>query len=122
MSVRLRAELGKLTQPDEASAAAVRSRSENVLRPRGALQRFDDVAIHIAAWQGTATPRIERPATLVFAADHGVAAAGVSSYPSEVTAAMLAAVQAGKATYQRPRPFGGVITRRVRRRRRATDR
>lgn len=98
MSDRLRAELDRLAQPDATSADAVRTRSENVLRPRGALQRLDDLAIHVAAWHGTATPRIERPATLVFASDHGVASAGVSSYPSEVTAAMLAAVRTGKAS------------------------
>ncbi|HAP78382.1 MAG TPA: nicotinate-nucleotide--dimethylbenzimidazole phosphoribosyltransferase, partial [Acidimicrobiaceae bacterium] len=40
----------------------------------------------------------ERPAALIFAADHGVAAAGVSAYPIEVTAAMLAAYEARRST------------------------
>jgi nicotinate-nucleotide--dimethylbenzimidazole phosphoribosyltransferase len=69
-----------------------------VLRPSGALRRLDDLAVHIAAWQGTETPSIEHPAVLVFAGDHGVTAAGVSAYPADVTAAMLAAVRADRAT------------------------
>ena len=69
-----------------------------MLRPAGALQRLDEVAVHIAAWQGSASPTVERPAVLVFAGDHGVAGAGVSAYPADVTAAMLAAVRADRAT------------------------
>jgi nicotinate-nucleotide--dimethylbenzimidazole phosphoribosyltransferase len=87
-----------MTQPDETAAALVRERAANVLRPEGALRRLDDVAVHVASWQGSATPHIGHPAMLVFAGDHGVAAAGVSNYPPDVTAVMLAAVRAGRAT------------------------
>ena len=69
-----------------------------MLRPAGALQRLDDVAVHVAAWHGTERPEIACPVVLVFAGDHGVTRAGVSAYPGEVTAAMLAAVRAGRAT------------------------
>lgn len=98
MTDRLRALLSELSPVDADAADAVRTRSDEVLRPAGALQRLDDVAVHVAGWQGTTTPRVDAPAVLVFAADHGVAAAGVSAYPAVVTAAMLAAVEAGKAT------------------------
>jgi nicotinate-nucleotide--dimethylbenzimidazole phosphoribosyltransferase len=98
VSDQLRAALVDLTAPDTAAAAAVRTRAEQVLRPSGALVRLDEIAVHVAAWQGCASPTIERPAVLVFAADHGVAAAGVSNYPSDVTGAMLAAVARGSAT------------------------
>ncbi len=98
MSDQLRRELAELSGRDELAASLVRARSEQVLRPSGALQRLDDVAVHIAAWQGSVTPTVERPAVLIFAGDHGVAAAGVSNYPAEVTAAMFAAVRAGRAT------------------------
>jgi nicotinate-nucleotide--dimethylbenzimidazole phosphoribosyltransferase len=94
----VRSLLDGLPPVDHVSAAAVRARAEQVLRPAGALQRLDDVAVHMAGWQATEQPSADRPAVLVFAADHGVAAAGVSNYPSDVTAAMLAAVRAGKAT------------------------
>jgi nicotinate-nucleotide--dimethylbenzimidazole phosphoribosyltransferase len=53
----------------------------------------------MAAWQRSTAPRVERPAALVFAGDHGVAASGdVSAYPTAVTAAMLEACRHGKAT------------------------
>lgn len=51
-----------------------------------------------AGWQRSATPAVTKPHALVFAADHGVAAAGVSNYPTEVTGAMLAATRDGHAT------------------------
>ena len=90
--------LAHLSEPDAAAAGAVRERAAHVLRPAGALQRLDDVAVHMAAWQGTTTPGVAHPAVVVFAADHGVASAGVSAYPADVTAAMLAAVRAERAT------------------------
>ncbi len=91
--------LGRLTDPDRASAAAVQARAGEILRPAGALRRLDEVAVHMAAWQRTTRPAVERPAGLVFAADHGVAVGhAVSAYPTEVTASMLAAFDAGVAT------------------------
>lgn len=87
-----------LPEPDRASRDTVRQRAEQVLRPSGALQRFDDIAIHIAGWQQSATPTIADPAVLVFAGDHGAATAGVSAYPTDITAAMLAATRQGVAT------------------------
>lgn len=98
MTDALRELLGDLTTADADAADAVRGRSEQVLRPSGALSRLDDVAVHIAGWQADVSPSIDAPAVLVFAGDHGVVSAGVSKYPLEVTAAMLAAVRAGKAT------------------------
>jgi nicotinate-nucleotide--dimethylbenzimidazole phosphoribosyltransferase len=84
--------------PDRAAAAAVADRAGRVLRPAGALARLDELAVWLAAWQGTRHPAVRRPAAVVFAADHGVAAAGVSAYPAEVTAAMLKALREGVAT------------------------
>lgn len=90
--------LTDLPDADEVARQTVRARAAQVLRPAGALRRLDEVAEHVAAWQSTATPRVDRPAVLVFAADHGVAAAGVSAYPGDVTAHMLEAVRTGRAT------------------------
>src|SRR5829696_5245309 len=84
--------------PDTAAAAAVADRARRVLRPAGALARLDELAAWLAAWQGTRHPAVRRPAAVVFAADHGVAAGGVSAYPAEVTAAMLKALREGVAT------------------------
>jgi nicotinate-nucleotide--dimethylbenzimidazole phosphoribosyltransferase len=90
--------LAGAAEPDRAAAAAVADRAGRVLRPAGALARLDELAAWLAAWQGTRRPAVRRPAAVVFAADHGVAADGVSAYPAEVTAAMLKALREGVAT------------------------
>ena len=90
--------LRTMPQGDQQSAESVKARATDILRPAGALARLDDVAAWVAEWQGTPHPAIRKPAALIFAADHGVAAAGVSKYPVDVTAAMLAAYRAGKST------------------------
>lgn len=91
--------LSQLPDPDGDVRARAAARAADLLRPAGALARLDEVAVHVAGWQRTPTPRIGRPAGLVFAADHGIAVnGGVSAYPHEVTAAMLAACRQGRAT------------------------
>ena len=90
--------LTDLPEPDEAARAAVAERAASVLRPTGALARLDEAAAWLAAWQRTERPAVERPHAIVFAADHGVAEAGVSAYPVEVTGAMLDALEKGAAT------------------------
>lgn len=92
------AELAAFSPPSAIHADAVAERSGQVLRPKGALAQLDNLAVWIAAWHKTNTPSITSPAGLVFAADHGVAAEGVSAYPSDITAAMLAAVRNGQAS------------------------
>ncbi len=94
----LRDALVELAEPDLAAGDAVRARAADILRPAGALARFDELAAWMAEWQCTPTPAVRKPAALIFAADHGVAAAGVSKYPVDVTGAMLAAYRAGKST------------------------
>jgi nicotinate-nucleotide--dimethylbenzimidazole phosphoribosyltransferase len=85
-------------QPDEVSAKAVAERARKVLRPLGALQRLDEVAVWLAGWQQTDRPKVDDPLILIFGGDHGVAAEGVSAYPPSVTAAMMAALRSGTAT------------------------
>ena len=94
----LREALATVPVRDEVAYAAVTERAANILRPAGALARLDEVAAWAAGWQRTSTPAVKRPAALIFAADHGVTAAGVSKYPTDVTGAMLAAYRAGKST------------------------
>lgn len=90
--------LGHLPDGDTEAATTIEARAADILRPAGALARFDEVAAWVARWQETDRPAVRRPAGLVFAADHGVTAAGVSKYPVDVTAAMLAAYRAGRST------------------------
>ncbi|MFI7716774.1 nicotinate-nucleotide--dimethylbenzimidazole phosphoribosyltransferase, partial [Acinetobacter baumannii] len=51
----------------------------------------------VAGWQGTERPRIERPQVALFAGNHGVTKRGVSAFPSDVTALMVANFEAGGA-------------------------
>ncbi|MEM7140489.1 MAG: nicotinate-nucleotide--dimethylbenzimidazole phosphoribosyltransferase [Actinomycetota bacterium] len=90
--------LEDLPGPDTASSVAVGIRASHVLRPQGAFMHLDRIAAWLAGWQATDRPAVERPHAVVFAADHGVAADGVSAYPAEVTAAMVDAVERGGAT------------------------
>lgn len=91
-------DLEAMAMPDMAAAEQVRHRSQRVLRPRGALQRLDDLAVWLAGWQHTPRPTVDDPRALIFAGDHGVVAEGVSAYPAKVTAAMVEALRSGKAT------------------------
>jgi nicotinate-nucleotide--dimethylbenzimidazole phosphoribosyltransferase len=91
--------LDGLPEPDHAAAAAVHERAAQILRPSGALAWLDELAEWIAGWHRTVQPRVEQPVGLIFAGDHGVAAAeAVSAYPTEVTAAMFAAFRQGRST------------------------
>jgi nicotinate-nucleotide--dimethylbenzimidazole phosphoribosyltransferase len=106
--------LADLPPADGAAAAAVCERAAQVLRPGGALARFDELAAWVAGWQGTDRPRIEHPVALIFAADHGVAAgAAVSAYPVNVTAAMLDAFNAGRSTVSAFARYAGAAVRAV---------
>ena len=94
----LAARLAAAPGPDVRAGRAAAARARRVIRPPGALAALDEVACWLAGWQRTASPRVERPAAVLAAADHGVAARGVSPYPPEVTAAMVSAIKAGAAT------------------------
>lgn len=87
-----------VTPPDAAAAAAARARQNILTKPRGALGRLEDLSIWVASCQGVCPPRqFNRARVVVFAGDHGVTAAGVSAYPSEVTGQMVANFAAGGA-------------------------
>ena len=85
----------------EAVDERLRSDARDVLdrktKPRGSLGRLEDLAVQIAAVRGSVSPEPLRAAIVVAAADHGVAAEGVSAYPQEVTRQMLDNFAAGGA-------------------------
>lgn len=92
------AELVARIEPlDEHAMRAARRRHAELTKPQGSLGRLEDLAIHLAGIQGTARSRCNRPAVVVAAADHGVAREGVSAYPAQVTAQMLANFVCGGA-------------------------
>jgi nicotinate-nucleotide--dimethylbenzimidazole phosphoribosyltransferase len=84
--------------PDAGAAAAARSRQDTLTKPRGALGRLEDLSAWVAACQGHCPAKqFERARIVVFAGDHGVAKSGVSAYPPEVTAQMVANIEGGGA-------------------------
>lgn len=80
----------------DARAAAAR-RQDSLTKPPGSLGRLEEIALFMAAWQGTERPRIARAQALVFAGNHGICAQGVNPFPQEVTAQMVANFAAGGA-------------------------
>ena len=82
---------------DQDALQAAQARQAILTKPAGALGRLEEIAEWLAAWQGRHPPRAERIQIIVFAANHGIAARGISAYPSEVTAQMVANFSAGGA-------------------------
>jgi nicotinate-nucleotide--dimethylbenzimidazole phosphoribosyltransferase len=80
-----------------ASGAAVAAREDRLTKPPKSLGRLEDLTAFLAHWQGHAPPRLDRVEILVFAGNHGVTAQGVSAYPAEVTAQMVANFSSGGA-------------------------
>jgi len=75
--------------PDAAVAQSARARQGVLTKPPGSLGMLEDIAVWYAARQGSERPRVERVWISVFAADHGVAAEGVSAFPQAVTGEMV---------------------------------
>lgn len=95
---------------DAAAIEAARDRNGQLTKPPSALGRLEELAIWFAGWRGTARPRLEHPQVIVFAGNHGVTARGVSAFPAEVTAQMVANFQAGGAAInQLAKAFGARI-------------
>jgi nicotinate-nucleotide--dimethylbenzimidazole phosphoribosyltransferase len=86
-----------LPKGDSRSAEAAAARQQVLTKPPGSLGRLEELAIWLARWQGRAKPRLDRVAICVFAGNHGIAARGVSAYPAEVTAQMVANFSTGGA-------------------------
>jgi nicotinate-nucleotide--dimethylbenzimidazole phosphoribosyltransferase len=76
-------------QPDASLLSAARGRQAQLTKPPGSLGVIEDLACRLAALQGRAQPKLERIRIVVFAADHGVVAEGVSAYPQAVTVEMV---------------------------------
>lgn len=83
---------------DPGAMTAARARQDNLTKPRGALGVLEDVSVQLAGLSGECPAPLPEPAAVaVFAADHGVHAQGVTPWPQEVTAQMVANFVAGGA-------------------------
>jgi nicotinate-nucleotide--dimethylbenzimidazole phosphoribosyltransferase len=80
-----------------AASAAVAAREAVLTKPPKSLGRLEEFVAWLAHWQGHSPPRLDRVDVLVFAGNHGVTRQGVSAYPAEVTAQMVANFAAGGA-------------------------
>lgn len=89
--------IAHLPGPDLDAGSAALLRERQLTKPAGALGRLEELAGWLATWQGRHPPSLRHPRTVVFAGNHGVAARGVSAYPSAVTAQMVQNFIAGGA-------------------------
>jgi len=95
--VEIAARLADAPVPDAAAMQAAQARNAALTKPFGALGRLEALAIWWCGWRGVARGRLTAPQIVVFAGDHGVTARGVSAFPAEVTAQMVANFAAGGA-------------------------
>lgn len=90
--------IARIVPVDAAAAEAAGVLQGRLTKPAGSLGQLESIGIQLAAIAGACPPPVPESATIcVFAGDHGVTAAGVTPWPSEVTAQMVANFCAGGA-------------------------
>ncbi len=90
--------VSEIAAVDHEAARQARTRHDSLIKPKGSLGRLEELGIRLAAIAGTCPPPVpQNPAVVVAAGDHGVLAQGVSPWPQEVTAAMVAGFCDGHA-------------------------
>ena len=86
---RLRSILGAISPVDRSLESEIRAHLDNLTKPPGSLGFLEDLAANYCLMTGTTAPRLGKKRIVTFAGDHGVAAEGVSAFPSEVTPQMV---------------------------------
>jgi nicotinate-nucleotide--dimethylbenzimidazole phosphoribosyltransferase len=76
-------------KPDKAIIPHLKDKIDNLTKPKGSLGRLEELAIQIGAIQQTLSPALKNPYHIIFGADHGITAEGVSFSPPEVTPQMI---------------------------------
>ena len=94
---KLELTLARISAPSPAFSAAAQRAFDNKTKPRRSLGRLEDLAVQVAAIRGRERPDPQTSAVVVVAGDHGIVEEGVSAYPQEVTAQMLANFAGGGA-------------------------
>jgi nicotinate-nucleotide--dimethylbenzimidazole phosphoribosyltransferase len=98
VSVTLETTLAAIRPADEQAAGAARELQARLTKPAGSLGVLEELSARLAGLAGVCPPPLPSPATVaVFAGDHGVHAQGVTPWPQEVTAQMVANFVAGGA-------------------------
>ena len=75
--------------PRTITTADLQHRLDTRTKPQGSLGKLETLAIRIGLTLQSVQPRFTQPRIMVFAGDHGIAPAGVSAFPQEVTAQMV---------------------------------
>jgi len=90
--------LDRIRRHDDDAAGAARNRHRTLAKPPGSLGRLEELGARLAGIAGACPPPVaQRPAVIVAAADHGVHARGVTPWPQDITALMVAQFCAGTA-------------------------
>jgi nicotinate-nucleotide--dimethylbenzimidazole phosphoribosyltransferase len=90
--------LAAIAGPDRIALAEARDRQERLTKPSGSLGMLEDLSVRLAGLARQCPPPVPEPAVIaIFAGDHGVHARGVTPWPQEVTAQMVANFLAGGA-------------------------
>jgi nicotinate-nucleotide--dimethylbenzimidazole phosphoribosyltransferase len=96
--LRFQEAVDRLTPLDAGAGAEAAALHDRLAQPRGALGRLETLGVRLAAIAGACPPPVPEPVVVaVFAGDHGVLVEGVTPWPQEVTAQMVAAFCAGGA-------------------------
>jgi nicotinate-nucleotide--dimethylbenzimidazole phosphoribosyltransferase len=105
-------DLPSIIPPDAEAQRAAVARHAELAVPLGGLGRLAELGCWLAAVQGTCPPRPPgRPRVVVVAADHGIAAAGVSRYGGSATLRQVQAVREHTAPVAVLAPVSGASIR-----------
>ena len=75
----------EIPAPNEQIRPLLEQKINNLTKPKGSLGRLEELALQIGLIQQTLTPQLCHPQNIIFAADHGIVAEGVSVSPKEIT-------------------------------------
>ena len=74
-----------ITAPNEQIRPQLEGKINNLTKPKGSLGMLEELALQIGLIQQTLSPKLSHPRNIIFAADHGIVAEGVSVSPKEIT-------------------------------------